>query len=575
MKWSVGTKIGAGFALALAVLAVVGVASYRSMTSLIEAGDWKSHTYLVLGNLESLLSQLQGAETGQRGYIITGRENYLEPYNAAVKVVGQTIDDLRKLTADNPNQQRRLDAIQPLVASKLDELKLTINLRKSRGFEAALAVVLSGKGKETMDNIRKVVAEMGDEEKNLLKGRDQRVGADAQRTISIVVYGIPFAFVLLAVAGFLITRNISGPLKEITAGAAQIASGDLSVSLASGGRTDEVGALTDAFTRMMQSLQEMAGAAKQIAAGDLKVKVKPQSEKDVLGNAFTTMVENLSQVMREISEGVNVLAAAASEITASTTQVASGSAETAAAVSQTTVTVEEVKQTAQVSTQKAKYVSETAQKTVQISQTGKKFVEDSIQAMHRIQEQMESIAESIVRLSEQSQAIGEITATVNDLAEQSNLLAVNAAIEAAKAGEQGKGFAVVAQEVKSLAEQSKQATAQVRAILGDIQKATSGAVMATEQGSKAVEAGVHLSGEVGESIRVLADSIEEAAQAAIQIAASAQQQSVGMDQVTLAMQNIQQTSVQNVASTKQTESAAQNLRELGQKLKQLVDQYQV
>jgi len=164
---------------------------------------------------------------------------------------------------------------------------------------------------------------------------------------------------------------------------------------------------------------------------------------------------------------------------------------------------------------------------------------------------------------------------VNDLAEQSNLLAVNAAIEAAKAGEQGKGFAVVAQEVKSLAEQSKQATAQVRAILGDIQKATSGAVMATEQGSKAVEAGVKLSGEVGESIRVLADSIEEAAQAAIQIAASAQQQFVGMDQVALAMRNIQQASVQNVAGTKQTEIAAQNLRELGQKLKQLVDRYQV
>ncbi len=110
--------------------------------------------------------------------------------------------------------------------------------------------------------------------------------------------------------------------------------------------------------------------------------------------------------------------------------------------------------------------------------------------MKRIQTHMDSIAASIVRLSDQSQAIGEIIASVNDLAEQSNLLAVNAAIEAAKAGEQGKGFAVVAQEVRSLAEQSKQATAQVRNILGDIQKATSAAVMATEQGSKAVEAGV-------------------------------------------------------------------------------------
>ena len=132
---------------------------------------------------------------------------------------------------------------------------------------------------------------------------------------------------------------------------------------------------------------------------------------------------------------------------------------------------------------------------------------ESIEVMNRIREQMESIAESIVRLSEQGQTIGEIIATVNDLAEQSNLLAVNAAIEAARAGEQGKGFAVVAQEVKSLAEQSKQATAQVRAILGDIQKATNSAVMATEQGSKAVEAGVAQSTQAGEAIRLLAESI--------------------------------------------------------------------
>ncbi|HEX6929242.1 MAG TPA: methyl-accepting chemotaxis protein, partial [Gammaproteobacteria bacterium] len=275
-------------------------------------------------------------------------------------------------------------------------------------------------------------------------------------------------------------------------------------------------------------------------------------------------------ITRRLQESAGLLSSSAAEILATTTQLASGATETDTAVAETTTTVEEVKQTAQVASEKARQVLESAQKAAQVSQSGRKSVEDSIDGMHHIQSQMEAIAESIVRLSEQSQAIGEIIAVVNNLAEQSNLLAVNAAIEATRAGEQGKGFAVVAQEVKSLAEQSKQATGQVRAILGDIQKATSSAVLATEQGSKAVEAGVKQSTEAGEVIQVLGDGVTEAANAATQIAASSQQQMVGMDQVALAMDNIKQASAQNVAGAKQAEVAAQSLHELGRKLLSMV-----
>ncbi len=275
-------------------------------------------------------------------------------------------------------------------------------------------------------------------------------------------------------------------------------------------------------------------------------------------------------ITRQLREAISQLSSSSAEIVATTTQVASGAAETATAVGETTTTVAEVKQTAEVASQKARYVSEAAQKAAQVSQTGRASVEAAIEGMQRIRGLMESVGESIVRLSEQSGAIGEIIATVNDVAEQSNLLAVNAAIEAAKAGEHGKGFAVVAHEVKSLAQQSRQATAQVRAILNDIQKATSTAVMATEQGSKGVAAGVKQSTESGEAIRTLADSIAEAAQAATQIAASSQQQLVGMDQVALAMENINQASAQNLAGTKQAETAAQDLQVLAQKLTRLV-----
>jgi methyl-accepting chemotaxis protein len=208
----------------------------------------------------------------------------------------------------------------------------------------------------------------------------------------------------------------------------------------------------------------------------------------------------------------------------------------------------------------------------QIAQSGRKTVEASISGMKRIQTQMSSIGETIVKLSEQSQAIGEIIASVSDLAEQSNLLAVNAAIEAAKAGEQGKGFAVVALEVRNMAEQSKQATVQVRAILNDIQKAISAAVMATEQGSKIVESGVGQSGEVSQTIKVLADNANCSAQSAVQISLSLQQLHTGMDQVSSAMENIRVASQQNVVGVKQTEKASINLRGLGEDLSRLVQQ---
>ena len=244
-------------------------------------------------------------------------------------------------------------------------------------------------------------------------------------------------------------------------------------------------------------------------------------------------------------------------------------------MSETSSTAEEVKQTAHLSDQKAKAVQENAERTAAVSEMGRRAVDETVEGMNHIREQMESVADSVVRLSEQGQAIGEIIATVNDLAEQSNLLAVNAALEATRAGEYGRGFAVVAQEVKSLAEQSRQATTQVRTILMEVQKATSAAVMATEQGTKAVVAGVHQATEAGQSIQALTSSVGEASKAAIQIAASSQQQLVGMDQIASALSNIREATTQNMAGTAQLEGSARSLQELGERLKVLVERQRI
>jgi methyl-accepting chemotaxis protein len=575
MKWNVGTKISAGFGITLAIFVIVGTVSYRSVTKQTEAAAWVAHTREVQNQLTELVASLQDAETGQRGYVITGVEGYLAPYTNGSSRAEEIRKHIAQLVEDNPRQQARADSLAPLIADKLAELQQVIDVRKARDFAAAQSIVLTDRGKKAMDSIRSVLKDMNSEEEELLKTRASLAQADAREAKLTIVIGTLAALILAGLAGLVITRDIAGPLRNLTGLAERIAAGDLGSAVTVSERSDEVGALTRAFERMTRFLRTMAGAAEQIAAGDLRTTLQPQSPNDVLGNAFVRMTDNLRRQIGGVVEGAAVLGSAATEIVASTAQLASGATESAAAVSETTTTVEEIRQTSQLANQKAKAVADSAQKAVQISHIGRKSTEDVTAGMGRIRTQMEAIAESMMRLSDQTQTIGQIIATVEDLSAQSNLLAVNAAIEAAKAGEHGKGFGVVAQEVKSLAEQSRQATDRVRTILSDIQKATTAAVMATEQGGKAVEAGGKQTEMAGESIAALAGSVTEAAQAATQIAASSQQQMVGMDQVAGAMENIKQASTQNVASAKQLETAARNLSDLGQRLKQLVESYTV
>jgi len=382
------------------------------------------------------------------------------------------------------------------------------------------------------------------------------------------------AFILAFVFFFFFARGITRPLGILVEAADRLGMGDTSVDIQATSN-DEVGQAMRSMQAAINAMREIENKVKKVAEGDLTATVTPRSDKDTTLKALAVMIENTRKQTEEIMDIVTNLGSATSQIMSTMAQVASGAAESAAAVSETTTTVEEVKQTAEVSNKKAQHVSATGRRVVEISEPGSQSVEDAIKGMGRVKEQMESIADTVVSLSEQSQAIGEIIATVNDLAEQSNLLAVNASIEAAKAGEQGRGFSVVSQEMKNLAEQSKQATAQIRGILNDIQKGISSAVMTTEQGAKSVNEGVTLAIKAGESIQTLSGSINEAAEAAVQIAASNQQQLVGMSQVGSAMENIKTASEETAASTRQIEESAQALQRLGQQLQGMVSRYTV
>jgi len=572
---NIGKRLLLGFGVIVLLLVCVGVLAIEKIGAIQERQqDFYEHPFAASKAIEAAHTNIVEINRSIKDALLarTGQER-----EAALALVDQSKieaeKNLKLLKTSFRGDQQLVEIIVKDLEIWISRMSKTIELMRAGKRDAAIA----WHHEQSRGIIAKIVKNMNEVTLSVQERAEtlNRESGEIKDQTLLFTSALLFVAVLLAIAiALFITHSITRPLVTALEVANKLAVGDISAEIQVVSN-DETGQLLQSMEKMLQQFRSTAEITRQIAIGNLTVTIVPQSEKDVMGNALVAMASSLREITREIVEGVNVLSSASSEILVSTNQVAAGASETAAAVSETTTTVEEIKQTAQVSSQKSRHVAESAQRGVQVAELGRCSVEASIGGMGRIQGQMEAIAESVVRLSEQSQTIGEIIATVNDLAEQSNLLAVNAAIEAAKAGEQGKGFAVVAQEVKSLAQQSKEATAQVRTILNDIQKATNAAVLATEQGSKAVETGVKQSQEASDSIRQMVESIDESAQAAAQIAVSSQQQLTGMDQVALAMENIRQASEQNVTGMRQVEVTVQGLHDLGQKLKNLVAQYNV
>lgn len=398
----------------------------------------------------------------------------------------------------------------------------------------------------------------------------ERYNSVTTLTIFSTVFGVLFAIIFAIV----IIRSITVPLSIALSAVNRLALGDTSMQLETSSR-DEIGQLIIAMQGMIASTKKMVDALAAVSSGNLNVKVFARSDKDTLGFALNNMIDWLKRAIANVQKEVRILTTSTQEIVSSVSQASKGTAETAAAVTNTTFTAEELKSTAQSSADKAKEVLVSAEETLKVLKDSENSLSATIEDMHQIQGKMSIISDSIVRLSEHSLAIGEIIETVNDLAEQSNLLAVNAAIEAAKVGEQGKSFGVVAQEIKNLAEQSKAATVQVRAILHDIQVATNAAVKAAEQGSRAVTTGVDQSSQTNIALQTLSKSIAKVAKAAQKIAISGQQQLVGIDQVTVVLNSINRASNENAEHMRQIETAVIALNEVGRTLKSLTDQYQL
>ncbi len=374
----------------------------------------------------------------------------------------------------------------------------------------------------------------------------------------LVVCGIVLAIV--------ISRRLIQPLYRITAATQQFSEGRFDVYLPAQSN-DEFGQLASAFNLMSERIRAMIDTERQARQTLENTNLEIEARITVEEQQRTL----LEQLFAQIADVIATLHGVSAELQSAATQQSASASEQAATVTQAVLTVEETHTTVQQTAERAKAITDASQRSVQVSFAGREAITDSIRGMQAIRQQVEDIAEKILLLSERTQQIGEIINTVNALADQSKLLALNASIEAARAGEEGKGFAVVAMEVRQLADQSRQATGRVRDILSEIQQATNNAVMVTEEGSKAAEQGTRLVEKAGETIENLAQTLELAAQSTLQIAASTQQQNSGMQQLMGAMHQIRQASVQNAAISQQIEQSTLNLLDIANQLQGAVE----
>jgi methyl-accepting chemotaxis protein len=481
-NWTFGRKIAAGFALSVVLLIAIGTVAYSSISKLTSISQWVTHTHEVLEHIAGVLSALKDAETGQRGYVITGDEAFLEPYHAGSGEVAIVVKELRKLTADNPNQQKRIDAIEPIVAAKLTELKQTVDLRRSGSLEETNKIIRAGEGKRFMDDLRRILSAMEDEERELLKQRALAGDSAASTAKSVIIFGTLLCLLCVTAAGFFITRSLS----------------------------------------------------------------------------------------RQIGSSVSQIQSSSTELQAAANQQATATKEQATAMSEISTTISELLATSRQIAESAQRVAHIASQTAAAARSGDATVSTAHDSIATIRRQVDLIVNHMLELGKKSQQIGAVLDIVAELAEQTNILAINATIEAAGASEAGKRFAVVADEIRKLADRVAGSTKEIRGLIDDVRSSVNTTIMTTEGGSKSVDAGAQQFSEVAAAFAEIAGLVGTTTEAAREIELSTKQQSTAVEQVNVAITSAAQATKETEASSGQTLQTAVELSSLSQALLRIV-----
>ena len=412
-----------------------------------------------------------------------------------------------------------------------------------------------------------------------------------------IAFGL-IAFVSLG-AFWLATHVLLGrPLNCLVRTSEALAEGDVDQHI-DFRSNDEIGSLAASQSRLIEYMKEMSGVAARVASGDLGVEVRRRSEKDAFGNAFSQLLDrqsdligkvkqvagNVAEASRQLTKAAEQTAQATQQIAATIEQVAKGTAEQSNALQQTATSMEQLSgaigQIAEGSQEQAQGVIEATgivkrvsgaitdvsgyarvgmeawQITAASAEEGARMTHDTVAGMDKVKQAMDMVSVKVTHLGERSGEIGKIVATIDDLAAQTNLLALNAAIEAARAGEQGRGFAVVADEVRKLAERSSMATKEIGSIVDGIQTGLREAVNAMQQGSKDVESGYKLATDAGAALDDILDRSRSVAKQVEQISVAAQDLQAHSSGMVDAIDRINRIVEQNAAATEQMKGSSE------------------
>jgi methyl-accepting chemotaxis protein len=533
---NISQKLYSGFGVVLLIILVLVLSTWRGFGQVERSVRLNIHTYDVIIESTDLLASLINIETGARGFAITGRDQFLEPLRAGQKDFEVHLADLRQLTRDNPAQQRRFAELQSAYEQWLrEDINSLLELRRqvaagAQSFDALIEQVAAGNAKVKMDAMRRLLGEVQAEERGLLEQRTTSMNDAKSLSLVILLVGGLLATVLAISVAFLLSRSIAGRLQQVVEVARNVAQGRLDSNIERAGR-DEIGVLLDAFATMQQRLREMIG---QIRAGAGQLVEAAQN----ISSAST----QLSVSTQEQSQAASSMAATVEELTVSINHVADNANEAHGLSS------DSGRQSAE----------------------GGAVIQETLGSMQRIADTVQGAAAQIAELGQHSDQISSIVNVIKEIADQTNLLALNAAIEAARAGEQGRGFAVVADEVRLLAQRTANSTQEITEMIKKIQLGTRNAVSNMEIGVQQVNGGVEQASQAGDAIVAIRQASGRVVDVVDQISLALREQTVASQDVARNVERIAQMSMQNSEAVADTSRTAQGLQQLAVSLEKQV-----